>query len=251
MTSEDQLASAIDKCSPGRHVTELWSDWVHMVAIAISNAVAYREDREKLYQAYASKYTPDEIERMKQAFALYVDLVDANPYQDLLGNTYMHLDMGNSKTGQFFTPYNIASLTASLGIEAVVDEIKRNGYGALNDPACGGGAMLIAGADALRQHGVNYQQSAFFVGQDLNATTALMCYIQLSVLGCAGYVRVGDTLRDPPTGRTIFAPQEEGVWTMPGYYDAVWAGRRTSILMDDAIKEVQHGRARECYPAHK
>lgn len=65
-----------------------------------------------------------------------------------------------------------------------------------------------------------------FVGQDINATTALMCYIQLSMLGCAGYVAIGDTLRQPDTGSAPNAPAGENVWRTPMYFDAAWTMRR-------------------------
>lgn len=115
---------------------------------------------------------------------------------------------------------------AQMQTDTAMERIERDGWISANDPACGGGATLIALADALIQRKVNYQQTVFFVGQDINATTALMCYIQLSMLGCAGYVIIGDTLRAPDTASAPVAPEGANVWKTPMYYDTVWAIRR-------------------------
>ena len=44
-----------------------------------------------------------------------------------------------------------------------------------------------------------------------------MCYIQLSLLGCAGYVVVGDTLSNPIEGDVLFPDEKEGqeFWYTP------------------------------------
>lgn len=69
-----------------------------------------------------------------------------------------------------------------------------------------------------------------YVAQDIDRTAALMCYLQLSLLGCAGYVVVGDTLLQPsvsPTGSPLLVAPVQGqeVWLMPAFYDEVWAYR--------------------------
>lgn len=51
----------------GRHSRwEVWSDWIGMCAIAISNAVdrAHREKREKTYSALSKKYAVAEMQTM-------------------------------------------------------------------------------------------------------------------------------------------------------------------------------------------
>ena len=113
--------------------------------------------------------------------------------------------LGNNAGGQFFTPYDICRAMAKITMkrECVLEIIDRQGYVSINDPACGAGATLIAAAEALLQWDINFQQTAIFIGQDIDYGTALMCYVQLSLLGCAGYVRVGNTLTDPMTGNAL------------------------------------------------
>ena len=91
-------------------------------------------------------------------------------------------------------------------------EIRRKGYISVNDSCCGAGAMLIAFANVAKKHGLNYQNGVLFIAQDIDRTAALMCYIQLSLLGCSAVVIVGDSLLKPG-----FHPDNE-VWYTPLYY---------------------------------
>jgi hypothetical protein len=54
--------------------------------------------------------------------------------------------------------------------------------------------MLIAGAQAMKGKGLNPQQDALFVGQDIDARCARMTFIQLSLLGIPAVIICGDSL---------------------------------------------------------
>ena len=76
---------------------EVWSDFVMMFAIAISNAFDKRhyDAREETYLKIINKY--DEKERMVFP-ELVVDVTNAlesDPEQDFLGSVYMELELGN------------------------------------------------------------------------------------------------------------------------------------------------------------
>ena len=85
-----------------------------------------------------------------------------------------------------------------------------------SDPACGAGALLIAFANSARAHGVNYQEKVLFVAQDIDATAAKMCYIQLTLLGCSACIIIGDSLVKPG-----FHPDNEVYYT-PMYFLNSW-----------------------------
>ena len=53
-------------------------------------------------------------------------------------------------------------------------------------------------------------------------TVALMCYIQLSLLGVAGYVKIGNSITDPITDKDSY----ENYWFTPMYFSPVWTMRR-------------------------
>ena len=73
-------------------------------------------------------------------------------------------------------------------------------------------------------------RDALYVAQDIDRTAALMCYIQLSLLGCAGYVVIGDSLLHPIVGPgrsplLISPTPEQEIWLLPALYDEVWCAR--------------------------
>lgn len=94
----------------------------------------------------------------------------------------------------------------------------------INDPACGYGVMFIAARNFCIENGKNPHTNLFCVAQDIDFCAAMGCYIQMSLLGIAGYVRVGDSLSNPPTGNVLIP--EEGVWCTPMYFLPEWSIRR-------------------------
>lgn len=209
----------------GRHSRwTVWSDFVAMAACTISVAdFERRGERERLYADISKKYTQNELEQFSIMFSEVVSAFEENPEQDLLGELFMRLELGNDHNGQFFTPYSVCMAMASMSAGNLEAEISRKGYVSVNDPCCGAGALLIAFANEAKRLGINYQQHVLFVAQDIDFTAAMMCYIQLSLLGCAGYVIVGNTLTTPPTEPLT----NQNVWYTPLYYLDVWHWRRT------------------------
>ena len=166
-------------------------------------------------------------------FAITTMQLDENPEQDFLGSLFMKLNLGNHWKGQFFTPYSVCKCMAEINAVGVEDKVWDNGYASVNDCACGAGATLIAMANTLKEHGVNYQQNTVFVAQDVDRTAALMCYIQLSLLGCPGYVIVGNTLTNPAVGSVLNPIKQEGqeIWYTPMFASDVWHFRRIFDLL--------------------
>lgn len=232
----DEFKRRFDRVSLGRNRYEVWQDFITLTACGIAAAADPRPERDSLYQHTIGKYRENEAEWFARTAAAYFEIVEKNPFQDVLGELYMKMELGNNYAGQFFTPYHISQMMAEMNAEHMIERIERDGWTSVNDCACGGGAMLIAAAEALCRRGINYQQTCMFVGQDLIGGTAMMCYIQLSMLGCPGYVKIGDTLREPATGDVLFAPDEESIWVTPMYNNATWSGRRFARILDDAMK---------------
>ena len=219
---------------------ERWNDMLWMFATSIANVVDLenREEREKIYRQIAGKYSAEEMTRFSELFKEMVNEYERKPFQDFLGSIYMELDMGSDAHGQFFTPYNVCAMMAHLEIDKdlIEEMIRRRGWISVNDCASGAGALLVAAAERLKEIGINYQEHCLFVAQDLDSTVAMMCYIQLSMLGCPGYVRIGDTLTEPPVYDLLLGDPGSKIWRTPMYYSSVWTGRRLCRILDSIMQ---------------
>lgn len=210
-----------------------WNDMVMLFAIEIANTVdtVHRAERNETYAAIARKYKPQEFERFRELFVELINNLEKNPFQDFLGAMYMEMELGNNHAGQFFTPYYVCEMMAEMILPEQFPQLERPGYITVNDPACGAGATLIAAAQVLHSRNINYQRQVIFVAQDIDQTVALMCYIQMSLIGCAGYVRVGDTISDPTTGHPLYGDGTSKCWMMPMFYTDVWNMHRMADQM--------------------
>ena len=222
---------------------EVWQDLMWLFACSISNSIdkRYYDEREADYMRIIKKYNRDEVDLMPKLFAEIINGIEEKPDSDFLGELYMQLGLGNDHTGQVFTPYSLCRAMAEMTLteDAVRDEIERQGYATVNDCAVGAGATLIAAANTLKDMGINYQQNVLFVGQDIDYTVALMCYIQLALHGCAGYVTIGDTLANPQTGHVLFGDATKQTWYTPMYFSGAWQLRRTAVQVDRMRRAIE------------
>lgn len=206
----------------------VWQDFITMSACALSNPVdkQHYEEREALYMKTIKRYNKQEQTLFPELFANMVMSLDSNLEQDFLGSLFMELNLGNDAKGQIFTPYHVCQLMADIAMDDVSKQVKDKGYFTINDPCCGAGATLIAGIHtarkALEKDNLNFQNHILVVAQDIDFTVALMCYIQLSLLGVAGYVKIGNSLTEPMTTNDSM----ENYWFTPMYFSNVWAMRR-------------------------
>lgn len=231
--SKDEFAKRFADLCGTKSDWMAWSDFVLLSALSISNAMdregETHEDREREYLETIRKYTKTEQQVFPELFAMLVEALEANPEQDFLGEIFMALKLNSHWKKQFFTPYSVCRMIAAMTIGDKKSEIKERGWVSICDCCCGAGALLIgARNELLRKH--FSPTNTLFVAQDIDRTAALMCYLQLSLLGCAGYVIVGNSLTNPmagPTGSPLLITPSEGqeVWLMPALYDKAWAYR--------------------------
>lgn len=212
---------------------QAWADFVELTAIAISNRVEIRtnvmQQREQRYLDLIGQYSDIEQALFADLFGILVESLEREPEQDFLGEMFMALELGSHWKGQFFTPYSVCQMMAktTVNMDEAKGKIEQQGYIAINDPACGAGATLIAARNQLQLAGVGGTE-AYFVGQDIDRTAGMMCYIQLSLLGCAGYVVIADTLYHPVTGPLLWPnlTEHQDAWFMPlNFTEPVWALR--------------------------
>lgn len=218
---------------------EVWGDFVVMYACALSNVIDNKHygEREKRYLAIITKYSQEEQNLFPKLVAHVVLALEEDQEQDFLGDIFMELKLGNGKNGQFFTPYCVCDMMAKItASETTIKEIHKKGFLFINDPCCGAGVTLIAKINEvkrqLEKENMNFQNHLLVVAQDIDEVAALMCYIQISLLGVAGYVKVGNSLTDP----VIKNDATENYWFTPMYFSDVWIARRMFQKMNELTK---------------
>lgn len=211
------IAKTITKMSGKYSPDTIFRDWVKMAALAISNSCHLFHNklwnkRENDFNGIANKYTKEENITFSNMLAELVVFLEKYP-SDYLGKIYMEADAGNKNAGQFFTPFDICDLMARMTIDKIHDDNI-----SLYEPACGGGGMLIAELNQLKDKGINYQRKVKIIAQDLDETCVYMTYIQLSLMGANAICVIGSTLSEPyeegkpyPQERVFRTPNNMGL----------------------------------------
>ena len=193
---------------------EIFTDWIRCCSITISNSChLFRDkvwnDREQMYLDTIRKYKTEEMRQFTQMYVMLAETLE-DEVTDILGQIYMEMGMGSKAAGQFFTPFHLSYVCAKLALPDGDGKFK------INEPSCGGGGMIIAAAQALREKGINYQRRMEVVAQDLDWKSVYMCYLQLSLLGISAVCVQGDTLAEPyvdiyPPERVLYTPMKRGL----------------------------------------
>ncbi|SOE97512.1 N-6 DNA Methylase [Burkholderia sp. D7] len=205
------LISMIKRFSNSHHTHTVFADFVEMAAISISNAVdrTQFDPREKRYLEIVGKYSKQEVALFPQMFAELAESFElrvammqkaasagaaTSSLTDVLGETYMMLELGNARAGQFFTPYHVSRMMAMMSVGDGGSVVRDHGFIRLQEPACGAGGMVIAVADSLNDAGHNYQQTMHATCIDIDPCCVHMAYIQLSLLHIPAVVVHGNAL---------------------------------------------------------
>lgn len=196
----------------GRH--DLWSaysDFLTITSCALSNSVdKYNfNHREDMYLKTIKKYNKEEINILMKIYANLIMWLENEP-TDALGEVFMELNLGNKHRGQFFTPYSVCKLMASLTLNDIDKHINSKGYFTIDEPACGAGANIIAAAMRVKELGYNYQKVMYVNATDIDLRAVQMCYIQLSLLGVPAIVNHHNTLAPS-------LPERRDQWITPLY----------------------------------
>lgn len=223
---------------------QVWQDFVNMSACAIANSVDRRSDvwkaREDSYMETVKKYSKEDLDLISELLSITTLALEENPAQDFLGKLYMQFHLENKWHGQFFTPWHIAELMAMMVVgDDLKEKIVSEGYVSVNDPCCGAGCMLIAFANICKDDlNINYQKDILFVGQDVDPVVVKMCYIQISLLGCPGYVVIGNSLTEPIIGTDTnpIVTNDNDIWFTPLWFIGLWQFR-LSKKMNESVSE--------------
>lgn len=213
---------------------DIWTDFVTLIACTISNTVdkLHYEEREATYMRIITKYNKDEQALFPQLFAQLVLALEDNPEQDFLGDIYTELGLNSKEHKQIFTPYHICHLMAELTFGDLAKDVEEKGFITIHDACCRAGATLIAAANVakmkLGEADLNFQNHILITGQDIDPLVTMMCYIQLSLLGVAGYFKVGNAFTEPMADGDSL----DDYWFTPMYFFPIWTFRRMWRSLD-------------------
>lgn len=211
----------------------VWSDFVEMAAISLSNTVYTRQRdlRNIRYQAIANKYSKNELEVFHKIFIDLVMDLEENP-RDVLGEAFMELELGDKWKGQFFTPYSLANvMTNSIFTkEFIQKKVDDKGFVKLTDNSgCGGGVNMIAAFNHIRELGFNPQQMLVLEGVDVDHKACCMSYVQLSLLGANAVIRQRN-------GLAPSAMPDVDTWFTPFY---ILHGWKFKSILDDVVRDTR------------
>ena len=223
MDRKKDIEKAIERIAGKYSSYEVFSDWIRCMALAIENGTHLIHDklwqeREQMYLDTVKRYTHDELVLFAEMMAMLTETMEDGP-DDILGKIYMESGMGSKAAGQFFTPYHLSVLCAEVALQEDIEAYKAGKLERItvNEPSCGGGAMIIAAAEELRKAGINYQKAMDVVAQDLDWKGVYMCYVQLSLFGISAICVQGNTLTEPydphktPRSHILTTPKKAGM----------------------------------------
>jgi len=190
-----QFVSLFNQTAPDENRWQVFSDFVHMAACSLYNAIHRDEDFEADYMRRVGRYSREDANNMSRLLAEVIQGLEFCP-TDFLGQIFMNLELGNARHGQFFTPYNVSHMMAQVTLSdglSVLTSGERD-FITVSDPACGAGGMIVAMAEAMLEAGFNPQKQMMVYCVDIDPVAAMMCYIQLSLMGIPAIVATGNSL---------------------------------------------------------
>lgn len=195
---------------------DVFRDFVAIYAITLSNAVdkVHFKEREAQYMNIIQAYSKEELERFAAALPELV-LAYEHGFDDVLGSIYMQLELGNARTGQFFTPYHVCRFMAKIvgpTKEDIEGKVYKKGFVEANDCCVGAGAMIIALAEEMYHAKINYQQCLHVGATDVDITAVHMCYIQFTMYHIPAVITWGDSLKLESWGHWYTPAHIWGQW---------------------------------------
>lgn len=176
-----------------RKIFEVFRDFLTLSTCAIAQPFYRSDEIEQQYLETVKRYNKEQAEQFSKLLALLVSAL-SEQYQDFLGKVYMQLNLGNARTGQFFTPYHISQMMAEITFIDSKDDVKSKEIITLSEPYCGSGGMVIAYAETMKKYDINFQERLFVEAIDIDEMCFQMAYLQLSLYGIPARVLLGDTI---------------------------------------------------------
>ena len=188
-----EFTSKLAHLDHSRSLFTVFKDFLTLSTCAIAQPFYRSDEIEQQYLETVKRYNKEQAEQFSQLLALLVSAL-SEQYQDFLGKVYMQLNLGNARTGQFFTPYHISQMMAEITFVDGKENIENKEIITLSEPCCGSGGMVIAYAETMKKYDINFQERLFVEAIDIDEMCFQMAYLQLSLYGIPARVLLGDTI---------------------------------------------------------
>lgn len=223
-----------------RSVLDTWESFLAIFACTIANApfsnvpeserpAGYKR-REKERLAELSNYTPKEQVLIEKMMDYTRDYFADNPQRDFLGCIAEELRISRYYTFKNCCQFDLVIPLASHIVEDKIrKELQQSDYASISASDCKSGLHILSTALACKQAGIDYTTSVLFAAQSLKRIDALTSYVQMSLLGCAGYVILDNNLGRPLWGLQRFChtmgESRRELWITPAMYSDPWRAR--------------------------
>ncbi len=197
-TLKKDFIKILDNLDRSKSRQENFRNFCELIYCALAKPTATdKETADKLEERYMSivgTYSDkDDVRKAPEMLSLIIRAMNEKGC-DFLGEIAGEIGALDKKNGQFFTPYDISKLMASITIPNVAEIIKEDGFFSLSDPAAGAGCMVLAAADVVQDQGFDPSEYMSVQVIELNKLTYYMLFIQLAMRGIAAEVIHGNSL---------------------------------------------------------
>ena len=220
-----------EKLRYNHNAFSVFSDFLALSALDISNAVYPNEDRKGEYQRVISKYNAEEQTLLAEMLGCIVQEMEPAAgitpnYHDVLGELFHSLNLQDEWIGQFFTPQDISTMMGLITAGDFEEKIAKRGYIKMLEPCIGGGSTVIGAVNAMFQKGYNPCKQLFVTGYDLDPRCIHMSYIQLSLMGIPAMIQQRNSLTLETYSDYWYTP----VFVLDGWADRLNFERLIAIM---------------------
>lgn len=199
---EAELMKLMQKGFPRFPLYDVFEDFVEWVTLTIRAPLEWKNQEEinKRARRLCDKYEEKERCTMQRMMELLISAMqyhaDCGEYTDTLSRIFQEVGIQNKHTGQFFTPWTIAYASAKM--QFTPDDARRHieekGHITVYEPTVGGGVMVLAMAQVMREAGFNPHKELLIYATDIDYRCACMTYIHAALYGIPAVIQHGDEL---------------------------------------------------------
>lgn len=211
----DRFVKAFHNTAAHKNSWDVFRDFINLAARELDLPRIRSPKNIEESQAICARYGQKEIDGFHTLFNLLCEALTTER-SDFLGRVYMSLEIGNSRSGQYFSPVSIQRLMAQLNGADISEQLRKQPFIELSEPTAGSGGFIIEYAELMRGQGHNVSQQLVVQAIDIDPVAADMTFVQLSLLGIAAEVITGNTLTLDVYDRRF----------TPIYYAENWTKRR-------------------------